>query len=285
MALAARDGEQLRAVAAELAHDPVVLEVDLADPDAPGRLAAAASAGLGGGVDVLVNNAAFAQRLPITAHDAELIDRMHAVNVRAPLLLIAALVPAMIERGGGSIISLSSVSGLIGTPMRSGYGATKGAIDAASRCLARELGEHGIRVNTVAPGRRRHRPVGAQQADSGRHRAGQPPDAARPLGDPAGHRRRDRVPRVRRRSVHHRRDAATRRRHVDDARPLQRERLVDLQLAGKRAVITGGSRGIGLAVARVLVAEGADVALVARDQLRLQDAAAVLGRSRRRPRS
>ncbi|MFZ0388743.1 MAG: SDR family oxidoreductase, partial [Solirubrobacteraceae bacterium] len=109
-------------------------------------------AGLGGGVDVLVNNAAFAQRLPITAHDAELIDRMHAVNVRAPLLLIAALVPAMIERRRGSIISLSSVSGVIGTPMRSGYGATKGAIDAASRCLARELGEHGIRVNTVAPG-------------------------------------------------------------------------------------------------------------------------------------
>jgi NAD(P)-dependent dehydrogenase (short-subunit alcohol dehydrogenase family) len=152
VALAARDGERLRVVAAELSNDPVVLEVDLADPDAPGRLAAAASAGLGGGVDVLVNNAAVAQRLPITAHDAELIDRMHAVNVRAPLLLIAALVPAMIERGGGTIINLSSVSALVGTPMRAGYGATKGAVDAASRCLARELGEHGIRVNTVAPG-------------------------------------------------------------------------------------------------------------------------------------
>jgi 3-oxoacyl-[acyl-carrier protein] reductase len=105
-----------------------------------------------GGVDVLVNNAAYAQRLPITAHDAELIDRMHAINVRAPLLLIGALVPGMIERGHGSVISVSSVSGVIGTPMRSGYGATKGALDAASRCLARELGGHGIRVNTIAPG-------------------------------------------------------------------------------------------------------------------------------------
>ena len=152
VALAARGVQPLRQVAAGLSHDPVVLEVDLSNADAPQRLAAAACAGLGRGVDVLVNNAAYAQRLPITKHDAELIDRMHAVNVRAPLLLIAALVPAMIEHGGGSIISVSSVSGLVGTPMRSGYGATKGAIDAASRCLARELGEHGIRVNTVAPG-------------------------------------------------------------------------------------------------------------------------------------
>jgi NAD(P)-dependent dehydrogenase (short-subunit alcohol dehydrogenase family) len=52
---------------------------------------------------------------------------------------------------------------------------------------------------------------------------------------------------------------------------------MDLQLTGKRAVITGGSRGIGLAVARALVGEGADVALVARDESRLRDAAAELG--------
>ena len=152
VALTGRDVERLRAVAARLAHDPVVLEADLALANAPERLAAAAHTGLGGVVDVLVNNAAYAQRLPIAEHGAELIDRMYAINVRAPLLLISALVPGMIERGRGSIISLSSVSGVIGTPNRSGYGATKGALDAASRCLARELGGHGIRVNTVAPG-------------------------------------------------------------------------------------------------------------------------------------
>ena len=152
VALAARDGQALRQVARKLSHDPVILSCDLALADEPERLAAGACAALGGGVDVLVNNAAYAQRRPIADHDAELIDRMYAVNVRAPLLLIRALVPAMIQRGGGSIVSLSSVSGVLGTPMRSGYGATKGAIDAASRCLARELGPDGIRVNTVAPG-------------------------------------------------------------------------------------------------------------------------------------
>lgn len=152
VALAARDRAALEHVATDLRHAPVVLPCDLERADAAPQLAADALQRLGGCVDVLVNNAAFARRVPITDHDAELIDRMHAVNVRAPLLLIRALVPAMIAHGGGSIVSVSSVSGLVGTPMRSGYGATKGAIDAASRCLARELGGHGIRVNTVAPG-------------------------------------------------------------------------------------------------------------------------------------
>jgi NAD(P)-dependent dehydrogenase (short-subunit alcohol dehydrogenase family) len=67
-------------------------------------------------------------------------------------LLIAALLPGMVERGSGSIINLSSVSGVVGTPRRAAYAASKGAIDAATRSLAMELGPHGIRVNSVAPG-------------------------------------------------------------------------------------------------------------------------------------
>jgi NAD(P)-dependent dehydrogenase (short-subunit alcohol dehydrogenase family) len=103
-------------------------------------------------VDIVVNNAAAAARLPTVDTDAGVIDELLAVNVRAPLLLIAALVPAMIERGGGSIINLSSVSGLVGTPRRAAYAASKGALDAATRSLAIELGPSGIRVNSVAPG-------------------------------------------------------------------------------------------------------------------------------------
>ena len=74
------------------------------------------------------------------------------MNVRAPLLLVAALAPSTIERGGGSIVNLSSVSGVVGTPNRAAYAATKGAIDAMTRWLAIELGPAGIRVNAVAPG-------------------------------------------------------------------------------------------------------------------------------------
>ena len=77
---------------------------------------------------------------------------MLAVNVRAPLLLIAALLPSMIAAGRGSIVNLASVSGLVGTPRRAAYAASKGAIDAATRSLAMELGPAGIRVNAVSPG-------------------------------------------------------------------------------------------------------------------------------------
>ncbi len=151
VALSGRDREALDKVAADLDRDPVVMVADLADATAPITLAAAALAALGN-VDVLVNNAATAARLPTVELDAELIDTMYAVNVRAPLLLIAALLPSMIERQRGSIVNLSSVSGVVGTPKRAAYAATKGAIDAATRSLAMELGPQGIRVNSVAPG-------------------------------------------------------------------------------------------------------------------------------------
>jgi NAD(P)-dependent dehydrogenase (short-subunit alcohol dehydrogenase family) len=101
---------------------------------------------------VLVNDAAAAARLDVVDLDAALVDDLLAVNVRAPLLLVAAMAPSMIDRGSGSVVNVSSVSGLVGTPRRAAYAATKGAIDAMTRSLAVELGPHGIRVNSVAPG-------------------------------------------------------------------------------------------------------------------------------------
>jgi NAD(P)-dependent dehydrogenase (short-subunit alcohol dehydrogenase family) len=151
VALTARNAEGLAAVAGDLAHDPVVLTADLGDASAPGAIAEWARATLGR-IDIVVNNAAAAVRVPAVETDAAIIDGMLAVNVRAPLLLITGLVPAMIEHGGGSIINVSSVSGLVGTPRRAAYAASKGALDAATRSLAIELGPMGIRVNSVAPG-------------------------------------------------------------------------------------------------------------------------------------
>ncbi len=151
VALAARSVDALEAIAADLAHDPVVLPADLGAADAPTMLAHAVLDAFGS-IDIVVNNAAIAARLPTVELDADLIDSMYAVNVRAPLLLIAALLPSMIERHSGSIVNLSSVSGVVGTPRRAAYAATKGALDAATRSLAMELGPHGIRVNSIAPG-------------------------------------------------------------------------------------------------------------------------------------
>ncbi|HTU27952.1 MAG TPA: glucose 1-dehydrogenase [Solirubrobacteraceae bacterium] len=152
VALCARTVKALDPVASELTGDPVLVAGDLALATEPARIAADATRKLGGAVDVLVCNAAVGARPALELIDAELIDRLYAVNVRAPLLLIQALVPGMIERGGGSIVSLSSVSGVVGTPRRSAYAATKGAVDAMTRSLAAELGPQGIRLNTVAPG-------------------------------------------------------------------------------------------------------------------------------------
>jgi NAD(P)-dependent dehydrogenase (short-subunit alcohol dehydrogenase family) len=151
VALVARSRPDLEAVAAGLHHDPLIVTADLRDGYAPASIAGEVLAALGP-VDVLVNNAAAAARLATVDTSAALIDELLAVNVRAPLLLIAALVPSMVDHGGGSIINLSSVSGLVGTPRRAAYAATKGAIDAATRSLAIELGPSGIRVNSVAPG-------------------------------------------------------------------------------------------------------------------------------------
>jgi NAD(P)-dependent dehydrogenase (short-subunit alcohol dehydrogenase family) len=151
LVLSARSRAGLDRTAAALARPAILIEADLAEPDAPGRLAAEALERTGG-VDVLVNNAAEAVRMPSEELDAEVVDRLHALNVRAPLLLTAALVPSMIARGGGSVVNLSSISGVTGTPRRGAYAATKGAIDAMTRSLAIEYGPSGIRVNAVAPG-------------------------------------------------------------------------------------------------------------------------------------
>jgi len=151
VALVARDRAALEAVAAGLHNEPLVVVADLADPDVPACLVADAEDQLGA-IDVLVNNAALAARAPTAELEAALVDRLYAVNVRAPLLLIAALVPGMVQRGRGAIINISSGSAVVGTPRRVAYAATKGAIDAATRSLAIELGPYGIRVNSVAPG-------------------------------------------------------------------------------------------------------------------------------------
>src|SRR5947209_4113548 len=100
VALSARDRARLDEVAGSLANEPVVLEADLACVTAPARLADDALAALGH-VDILVNNAAAARRAPAVDLDAATIDELYAVNVRAPLLLVAALLPAMLARGAG----------------------------------------------------------------------------------------------------------------------------------------------------------------------------------------
>lgn len=150
VALVARDARLLAEVASGLTHSPVVVTADLRDPTAPGQITGRVLSDLGS-VDVLVNNAAVAARLPTVDTKSALIDGILAVNIRAPLLLIGELASSMAARRRGSIVNLTSLSGLVGTPNRAAYAASKGGLDAATRSLAIELGP-AIRVNAVAPG-------------------------------------------------------------------------------------------------------------------------------------
>jgi NAD(P)-dependent dehydrogenase (short-subunit alcohol dehydrogenase family) len=130
----------------------VTVAADLGTQDGPEAAAVAATTALGGRVDVLVNNAAVAIRKPSDELTADEIQHVLDVNVRGVLLLTVAVLPTMLAAGSGSIISISSISGVRGTPRRAVYAASKAAIDGLTRALAMEYGPRGIRANAVAPG-------------------------------------------------------------------------------------------------------------------------------------
>jgi NAD(P)-dependent dehydrogenase (short-subunit alcohol dehydrogenase family) len=105
-----------------------------------------------GDVDILVNNAGIALFGPTAEFDVAAFDRMFATNVRAAFFLVAAIAPGMADRGAGSIISLSSMSGGVGLVGGAAYGATKASLEAMTRAWAAEYSASGVRVNAVAPG-------------------------------------------------------------------------------------------------------------------------------------
>ena len=149
--LTGRTVSDLERVAADLGNDPLVIPADLSPAGAGTRLAEAVLSETAG-VDVLVNNAGMAiAGAPEDLKEADL-DLIVSVNFRSLLMLAVGLGPAMIERGGGSIINMSSVASVRGPVGRVAYASTKGAIDAMTRALAADWGPKGVRVNAVNPG-------------------------------------------------------------------------------------------------------------------------------------
>uniref|UniRef100_A0AAU2VRV2 SDR family oxidoreductase n=1 Tax=Streptomyces sp. NBC_00008 TaxID=2903610 RepID=A0AAU2VRV2_9ACTN len=109
-----------------------------------------------GSIDVLDNNAALTSAIPqdrdVVSMSVELWDQVFAVNLRGPMLLCKHTVPVMIERGGGSIINITSGQGLSGDRVMVAYGSSKGGLVALTRFVAAAYGGDGIRCNAVAPG-------------------------------------------------------------------------------------------------------------------------------------
>ena len=127
------------------------------DVSSQGDTEAMASAALEafGRIDVLVNNAGVYSSLQMTPFedlDIEEWRRVLEVNVIGQAMATRAVVPAMRRQGGGSVVNLSSGTPFKGVPFMLHYVASKGAVNAMTKALAKELGAADIRVNAVAPG-------------------------------------------------------------------------------------------------------------------------------------
>jgi NAD(P)-dependent dehydrogenase (short-subunit alcohol dehydrogenase family) len=108
-----------------------------------------------GGVHILVNNAAVFGKLvpkPFEQIDSTEFDEVLRVNVRGVFECSKAVAPYMRRQGYGKIVNIASGTVFKGTPRLMHYVASKGAVVAMTRCLAREFGDDGVRVNCLAPG-------------------------------------------------------------------------------------------------------------------------------------
>jgi NAD(P)-dependent dehydrogenase (short-subunit alcohol dehydrogenase family) len=105
-----------------------------------------------GGIDVIVNNAGAQRSGAVTEFEESEWDLLMRVNPRSCFLGAKYGVPHLRERGGGSIVNVSSLAGLKGGPGMTAYSASKGAIIAFTRALAEELAPDNIRANSVCPG-------------------------------------------------------------------------------------------------------------------------------------
>ncbi|MFF9542092.1 SDR family oxidoreductase [Streptomyces albidoflavus] len=126
---------------------------DVAEPDSVAAMAEATAAL--GPVHGLVNNAGLADAVGgkyFHEIDVATWDRVMTVNARGPWLVARALLPHLLAGGGGRIVNVASDAALYGSPRLAHYIASKGALIALTRAMARETGEQGVTVNAVAPG-------------------------------------------------------------------------------------------------------------------------------------
>lgn len=128
-----------------------VFSLDLRDEAAINRTAAAIIANIGT-PDVIVNNAGVWKGGVLQDMDANVINAIFDVNIKGMMYLTKAFADAMIEKRKGSIINISSMWGQSGASCESVYSASKGAVDAFTKSMAKELGPSGIRVNAISPG-------------------------------------------------------------------------------------------------------------------------------------
>jgi NAD(P)-dependent dehydrogenase (short-subunit alcohol dehydrogenase family) len=158
VAICARNQESLKQVAADIAKKTgrkvVAIAADLTKAADAENFIKQAHEALGR-IDILVNNAGIFGSLPLRPFEqipSDEFDAVMRVNVRGVFECSKAVAPLMRQQKYGKIVNIASGTVFKGTPMLMHYVASKGAVVAMTRCMAREMGNDGIRVNCIAPG-------------------------------------------------------------------------------------------------------------------------------------
>jgi len=147
----ARRGEEVVAAIRAARGKADFTAADLANVQSVVNLASQAEKMLGG-VDILVNNAGIYTFGPTAEGTAEGFDAMYGTNVKAPFLLTGSLAPAMVKRGWGRIVNITTMVAYIGMAGAALYGSSKAALQLLTQAWAAEYGPAGVTVNTIAPG-------------------------------------------------------------------------------------------------------------------------------------
>ncbi len=164
----AAEAEALRAaLAAETGTEPGYLSANLADAAAARGLVEATVAAFGG-LDILVNNAGIQHVAAVDAFPDENWAQMLAINVSAVFHTTKAALPGMKAQGWGRIINIASAHGLVASPFKAPYTATKHAVVGFSKAVALEVAEQGITCNALCPGYVRTPLVEKQVVDQAR---------------------------------------------------------------------------------------------------------------------
>lgn len=146
------DLDRASAVAADLAGEGHVgVGLDVSDTKAV-RAEMDRVEGTVGPITTLINVAGWDRFVPFVDTTPEFWDRIIDINYRGTLNTVHAVLPSMIERGEGRIVSVASDAARVGSSLESIYAGAKGAVISFSKSVAREVAKHGITVNVVCPG-------------------------------------------------------------------------------------------------------------------------------------